>query len=556
MAKVAKNNTASCSAPAQLTMDLAAPGMTLVHRAGLGGLACSLKAIQNRAVAGQVKPDELPGGPWSEGNPPWSVEDQTITLNFGQPEGAAEYLKRLFQLSFRLDDDLIDLPGQYFQRPNPEVRAELQAGLLLTFLQHGKTRKLAKPPPMTYSYDPDGSGGAPATVEYRVCSWYKHQDGWQDVIDTGSGCLLADPVEVIGPLHPGAAVRHNAFPGQTKLEETPERLIPLYFALVGCLTLPVNRGVGVLLVPEVSNLRVFSRMRPLMTPTASIQCRIASAGDAALQAQVRLRSKREVNLRDLPGCYAMTFRPTAWASQQKSRVATLHVPPGDEQKLIFFEEALLHLAPRPITITENETQGRGKTKTVIPHTRRFWADSVIRPLVADNLAQDRCWYTDFARLMTAVDVNGHPLRKRVQFERKGLHAMIQTLSRDDEITIVRAVHAAIRFCLKKIRVETDGPGKGPASHATINRWNRFNERLRLDLTGAKTLAQCRGALCTLFGKAGRNRPLQQDGWIKLLPLFREEKWREARDLGLIALASYSTTKVGQPPPTDGSVAGK
>jgi CRISPR-associated protein Cas8a1/Csx13 len=554
MAKIAKNNAVSCVAPAQLRLDLGAPGMTLLHRAGLGGLACSLQAIQ-RLNAKQVKQDELPGGPWTENHPPWSVEEQSITLNFGQPEGAAEYLKRLFRLSFRLCDDLIDLPGQYIQRPTPEVRAELQAGLLLTFLQHGKTRKLAKPPPSTYSYDPDGSGGAPATVEYRSCSWYKHQDGWQDVVEVGSGCLLADPVEVIGPLHPGAAVRHNAFSGQTKLEETPERLIPLYFALVGCLTLPVNRGVGVLLVPEVSNLRVFSRSRPLMTPTASIQCRIASAGDAALQAQVRLRSKWEINLGRLLGCYAMTFRPTAWASQQKSRVATLHVPPGDEQKLIFFEEALQHLAPRPVTITETETQGRGKTKTVIQHIRRFWADSVIRPLVADNLAQGKHWYDGFAHLMTAVDVNGHPLREKVQFERKGLHAMIQTLSQDDEITIVRAVHAAIRFCLYKIKKETAGAGKAPVP-ATITRWNRFNERLRLDLTGAKTLAQCRGALCTLFGKAGRNQPLQQDGWIKLLPLFREDRWREARDLGLIALASYSKTKVEQQPPTDGSVAGK
>ena len=41
MAKIAKP-----AAPDQLTMTLFAPGMTALHRAGLGGLACTLKAME------------------------------------------------------------------------------------------------------------------------------------------------------------------------------------------------------------------------------------------------------------------------------------------------------------------------------------------------------------------------------------------------------------------------------------------------------------------------------------------------------------------------------
>ena len=106
---------------------------------------------------------------------------------------------------------------------------------------------------------------------------------------------------------------------------------------------------------------------------------------------------------------------------------------------------------------------------------------------------------------------------------------------DAEAVLVRAVHQAIRFNLGRIRQETDGDR--PLSQATKNRWDRLKERLRLALVGAKTPDQCRNALCTLFGNAGQVPELQA-GWQVLLPLLAANRWRQARDLGLLALASY------------------
>src|SRR5581483_4930658 len=127
-------------------------------------------------------------------------------------------------------------------------------------------------------------------------------------------------------------------------EELPAGLLPLYFALVGCLTLPMNRGVAALVAPEVDDLELFTVFRPLMTPTGPKESVAGNAADAALQAQVRLliglRSKGLIAQYGIPGCYAMTFMPTTWASQQKSRVATIYVPPGNEKSLRRFEIAL------------------------------------------------------------------------------------------------------------------------------------------------------------------------------------------------------------------------
>jgi CRISPR-associated protein Cas8a1/Csx13 len=537
-----------------LTLDLHAPGMTILHRAGLGGLACTLRYIE-RAYENCILPEEeLPGWPWDGGRPPWHVEPRRISLEFGTPEGAREFLKRLFRIGFGIKDGLIYLPGVYPHEPSLAVRAELQAGMVLTFLQHGKARRLAKEATVL-QHDPAGDGSSLVTVEYKRCSWFKHQDGWQQLVD-GEGCLAERAVEVIGPLNPGAVVRHVAFTTETRIEEPPALVLPLYFALVGCLSLPVNRGVGVLVAPDVEDLVQFARDRPLMTPASPRECRIAGAGDAALQAQVRLLNRGLIEGHGLPACYAMRFQPTTWSTQQKSRVLTLHsrrrdVPrhesDGEDERLLHrFAVALSELRPRLLVRRPRDGQSPDGPDEV------FWIDSVVRPLIADNLVNQREWFEGFSELMTAIDPGSkRPLREAVAYEGRGLHAMILTITEEEQALFVRAIHRAISLSLGRIRADTDGDG--PLSQATLNRWDRFHERLRLSLVGAKTADQCRNAVCTLFGKAGNNRELQGDAWQRILPLFSDRHWRKARDLALLAQASY-TSPEGQLPSAGESAA--
>src|SRR5262245_43197273 len=333
-----------------LTMRLFDPGMSLLHRAGLGGLACTLKAMERQYEAGLLPQARLPAA-YGDNGPPWDIDEHAVTLNFSQPETAGEYLKKLFAFAFGIrKDGLITLPGQYGTELPAPVLADLQTGLTLAFLQHGKVRQLAKEP-TTVSYDPEGEGIPGVVVQYRKCERFKHQDGWEEFVDKND-CLVSATVRVDGPISPGTVVRHVAFTGDTAAEEPPERMLPLYFALVGCLALPVNRGVAALIVPDVVDLLDFVYDRPAMTPSTATDCQIAGAADAAFRAQIRARDNPVRNARvksrtrralagsAIPACYAMTFMPTAWASQQKSRVATIHVPPGDDRLLDRFERAL------------------------------------------------------------------------------------------------------------------------------------------------------------------------------------------------------------------------
>jgi CRISPR-associated protein Cas8a1/Csx13 len=110
---------------------------------------------------------------------------------------------------------------------------------------------------------------------------------------------------------------------------------------------------------------------------------------------------------------------------------------------------------------------------------------------------------------------------------------------EGEQLVVRAVHEAIRMRYGQIADENKGNPAGMK-----NRMERFREKLRLDLAGAKTDAHVRFALVDLFSRGGNNSVLR-NAWATVLPVIRQD-WQLARDLGLLALASYSGK--GEPTP--------
>lgn len=70
---------------------------------------------------------------------------------------------------------------------------------------------------------------------------------------------------------------------------------------------------------------------------------------------------------------------------------------------------------------------------------------------------------------------------------------------------------------------------------------REYERLRLAFAGAKTADSFRHALTDLWSRAGSNSVLKET-WPQVLPLLSGDKWQLARDLALLALASYQGQK--------------
>ena len=190
----------------------------------------------------------------------------------------------------------------------------------------------------------------------------------------------------------------------------------------------------------------------------------------------------------------MTFRPTSWASQQKSRVDALMVPPSDEESLKQFQIAMSELSPRVATVIRKKSTGRGKNKVETERTEHFWSDSIVRPLIADNLARGQPWYRGFVNLMTKLDpVSKKPLRLRLFFEKEGLKAMTEKIAWTDqgESAVVRSVHEALRRRFGAIASENKGK-TGTMKNRMTGEFNKW----RLAFAGAKTAdrPQCLGAV--------------------------------------------------------------
>lgn len=195
---MARRVTPSSSGTTELAISLTDPGMTPFLKAGLGGLAASLRAILHRARPHAGWPSEVEFGP---GNA--TVEARRVVLTW--PEGKADQaLKALFDASFRVADGVIDLPGTHEARDaRPlHVRAEIQRAYKATILQHGKYTR--KGDATTVSVDVDGRQTIFDIQRYKS---FVHQTACEDVASASP----AKPIPLAGWAYPGAAQRHVAF---------------------------------------------------------------------------------------------------------------------------------------------------------------------------------------------------------------------------------------------------------------------------------------------------------------------------------------------------------
>jgi CRISPR-associated protein Cas8a1/Csx13 len=224
----------------------------------------------------------------------------------------------------------------------------------------------------------------------------------------------------------------------------------------------------------------------------------------------------------------------------------------DEQSLDKFEVALAELPPRVRVRTVSETVGTGRAKQRVEREEFFWIDSTIRPHIATNLAVGRFWYDRFDHLYRDAAT-----RKRVGYETKGLQVMAtnRTLTDEQEAAFIAAMHRAIFMGRGRIYAETMGQDavrrKEPANSATQKRWEKFMERLRLGLVGAKTANQTQSVVNELLARNGTVKELRNLEAVQLVRRFIfGDDWQRAKNLALFALASYQHPPKVEPIPGD------
>jgi CRISPR-associated protein Cas8a1/Csx13 len=157
-------------------------------------------------------------------------------------------------------------------------------------------------------------------------------------------------------------------------------------------------------------------------------------------------------------------------------------------------------------------------------------------LVAENAVRGAPWWRGFSDLWQRLrsEAQGEQRQWALRDEREGLHAMVndaRTMGQGPEATLVRAVQEAWRRRLGELNEQAQQSG---TSRERL--FEREYERVRISFARCKNAAMLRQTLTDFWARAGA-QPALQDGWAQLLPLLAG-RWQEARDLALLALASY------------------
>lgn len=483
----------------EITLHLGDPLMTLLHRAGLAGLWMTLRVLEKKLV-------ERPC------NFEWSLTRRSVTLRWEGKD--VEVLDWLLKQAFQLRDGLISFTGVSFEDLDPQTLTTLHQGMRGTFLQHPSTYTAAGTTKKAFMVE---EGIPEIVISYQILTSYIHREFAENLCD-GKGKLAETPFSVAGWLNPGAVVRHVAFSGQTGFEETAPHALLLLFAPVACQffllrsRLRDKRAQFAVVIPEVTDLENHADRRWRFLNGFALQdFQTSSLGDAGLRFLTRKRAAELAREGKVERCQVVTFGTVAWSSQQKSRTE-IHVIEATEETCRNYETAAACFPDRLVA---------GKDGS-------FIASSFARELIAENLAKNASWFHGISEHVASGE-----RFKQLSYEREGLHQMVQHAQWNDETEklFVRACHEALRNTYAKVFKRAREKGEVPNI-------DRENERFRTSLGRCKNADTFREFITDFWSRAGQV-PTLQDHWKDLLLLVTgKQSWRMAKDLALLALASY------------------
>ncbi|HAN45889.1 MAG TPA: type I-MYXAN CRISPR-associated Cas8a1/Cmx1 [Cyanobacteria bacterium UBA8156] len=482
----------------KLEFSLTDPHMSPMHRAGLAGLYMTLQQLERE-------------GATPVGGLVWQLSPRRVEMVWAGND--REVLDWLLKESFRLNDGLIDLRGLGFL--SIQGRVLVHQGILGTLLQRNSTHKKVGVVEKAFEVE---ENQPPLMVRYKALSEYVYQNYASSLCDK-DGYLSAKVLKVSGWLHPGAAVKHMAFGSDTSFEESAVLAFLLLFAPVGCFyfqlqsRLRAQRAQFALIVPEVLDLEGYARyrQRPGLREMGFKDFHASSLGDAGLRFLTLDETAKLASEYGVPRCRVLTLGTVNWSAQQKTRTDSYLVEPG----LRLAESYYLCRQELP----DRMVMAKDGSRSVV-------ITSFSREIVAENLVRGRPWYEGFAD-----KVNSDDLFKQLTYERGGLYKMIRNSKlewTERERQFVQACHEGISSSYGQLANRTREGEAIP--------FDKFNVRFRTSLSRCKNAATFREFMADFWARSGYVPTLRQH-WNDLMGLVLED-WRKARDLALLALASY------------------
>jgi CRISPR-associated protein Cas8a1/Csx13 len=468
----------------KFTLSLFDPNTLLPHRAGIAGLALALSVLDANDAPLH-----------------WEVTEDAVNLAW---EGTdREAVEGLLHRTYQLRDGYLHLPALKLDRQGSYAFSE---GVLSTFLQHVQQRKLAKDS-TSLSFQID-ENQPEVTVSYKPileCFYVKP---------------LTDPFTSKGQFKPKISIKGNILPGLTECfingpyGESPERFLALLFLPLACNyyrlpSFPQPKNVrSALVIPEVTHLKMWVRQRQEFSGRTYRNFRKASAGESALSFLLQEKSRESARQFGVRYCEVYQLGGQPWDPKQSYlKQSVIRVQVTDEI-LELYESATQYFPSRVVKKENGET---------------WLALSKVLPWIADNLVAGRVWYAGFFEFRQANEI----------YERQGLVTMTEYLNSEEQV-LFDAVQGAFRNYLRLQRNQADEQ-KRPLDYGQVT--DKVIYRLQRPSTQQEFATALVDFVSQYRSKALRSVGPQLSWWIH-----KEANWRKARDLTLLAIATYEGKK--------------
>ncbi|BAW98009.1 hypothetical protein NIES970_29720 (plasmid) [[Synechococcus] sp. NIES-970] len=467
----------------KMILSLFNPNSLLPHRSGVAGLALALSAMD---------PTDAPLQ--------WEVTEDEVKLFWDCPD--KEAIQWLLSETYQIKDGYLNVKAL---RLDDQSRYVFTEGVTTTFLQHSKQRTLDKQT-ITKNFQVD-EGQPEIQINYRqLLSCYYTGDFKEAFTSKGQFKKL---IPLKGHHVPGLVedFANGAY------QESPENYLALLFLPIACHYYRLPNFLSGLVIPSVNNLQAWVQRRKVYTAKTVTKLkpygefRANGAGESALR--FLLQEKLIDDTRDFKVNYCEVYRlgKQPWDGNQSYLKQGVYRVHATDEMLQIYQDAW---GLFPSVVRKND---KGET---------WLAQSKILPWIADNLINGDRWHQGFFEFRKSNDI----------YERTGLVNMtkIENALTPQEQTFFDAIQGGFSTFLRGQIEQATKQGRqldySQVTKKVIYRFQRPSTQQEFASAVVDFLSQFRS-------KAARG-----SGSDIYLWLHRDRQWKKARDLALLAIATY------------------
>ncbi|BFM39100.1 type I-MYXAN CRISPR-associated Cas8a1/Cmx1 [Synechocystis sp. LKSZ1] len=455
----------------------------LPHRAGVAGLALALSGID--------KTDALLKGDFSDNEVKltWDCTDQ-------------EAIEWLLKQTYQIKNGYLEVKALKLDEPNRYIFTD---GVTTTFLQHSKQRSFEKQTiPLNFRVD---EGQPEILINYRPLLSCYYTSDFKEAFDNKGKFKKSIPLK--GHHLPGLVedFANGAY------QESPENYIALLFLPIACQYFRLPSFLSALVIPSVTNLTAWVKRRKQATGktvqklTSYGQFRANGAGESALRFLLQEKLIEDSQAFRVNYCEVYRLGKQPWDGNQSYLKQEVYRVNVTEQVLELYQNAW-QLFPSVVRTTQDKDG-----------ERTWLAPSKVLPWIADNLIANKRWYEGFFEFRKTNEI----------YERKGLNQMTHYLEPLEQ-TFFDAIKGGFSTYLRSQIEQANKQGRQLD-------YPQVTKKILYLLQRPNTQQEFATAVVDFLSR-NPNKAARGSGPEIYQWLHRGHNWRKARDLALLAIATY------------------